>query len=178
MSAARCAGREMQVQDAEPRRGAPAPVVARAYGYGVYSARYGNIYTVRQLVAAHWRCRDGTGRSDRYLGMRGGFTMRCADDRPGRRLCHAGRGDGAAAFASAGGAEAFGNLMPGVFTLGLTECWSDRDTGRVFPTCPGIVAGSFDAGRPYPADLRHAEVLADLGGSADAAALNPGCGWS
>lgn len=40
----------MRVLDAEPPSPACPPMVARAYDYGVYSARYGNIYTVRQLV--------------------------------------------------------------------------------------------------------------------------------
>ncbi len=168
-------GAGMQVQDAEPRpRGCP-PVVARAYGYGVYSARYGNIYTVRQLVQL-----IGDAMAERvdpidiwahegrfYDAMRptiepGGFAT--LDEAMALRLSHlrAVRG-------------LFSETACLIFTLGLTECWSDRDTGRVFPTCPGIVAGSFDPARHVFLNLRHAEVLADLEAARRMLhALNPG----
>jgi hypothetical protein len=31
-----------------------------------------------------------------------------------------------------------------VFTFGLTEAWTHKKTGTVYPTAPGIVAGTFD----------------------------------
>lgn len=31
-----------------------------------------------------------------------------------------------------------------IFTLGLTEAWVHRDTGTVYPTAPGTIAGRFD----------------------------------
>lgn len=31
-----------------------------------------------------------------------------------------------------------------VFTLGLTEAWANRETGVVYPVCPGTVRGEFD----------------------------------
>ena len=31
-----------------------------------------------------------------------------------------------------------------VFTLGLTEAWQNRQTGLVYPVCPGTVRGTFD----------------------------------
>ena len=49
-----------------------------------------------------------------------------------------------------------------IFTLGLTETWVDRATGRAFPVCPGIVAGTFDAGEHDLLNQTHAQVLADL----------------
>ncbi len=31
-----------------------------------------------------------------------------------------------------------------IFTMGLTEAWIDKRNGRVYPTAPGTIAGSFD----------------------------------
>jgi hypothetical protein len=31
-----------------------------------------------------------------------------------------------------------------IFTLGLTEAWVHKTTGRVYPTAPGTIAGSYD----------------------------------
>lgn len=152
----------LHVQDAEPRpRGCP-PIVARAFGYGVYSARYGNIYTVRQLAQL---IRDAM--SERvdpvdiwadegrfYDALRptiepGGFAS--LDEAMALRRAHL--------WAVR---RLFSETSCLIFTLGLTECWADRDSGRVFPTCPGVVAGSFDPARHVFVNLRHAEVLADL----------------
>lgn len=44
--------RGFTVMDVEPTPEATPPGVAQAYGYGVYSARYANIYTVRHS----WSC--------------------------------------------------------------------------------------------------------------------------
>ena len=34
-----------------------------------------------------------------------------------------------------------------VFTFGLTEAWVSRETGRVYPTAPGTIAGEYDPER-------------------------------
>jgi hypothetical protein len=117
---------------------------ARRFGFGIYSARYGNIYLVRQLlqlareslgrfapVDAVWE-RDG-----KYFdalrplvepqGMTtpGEVTANRRDHLEAvRRLLH--RADTL------------------VFTLGLTEGWVHAPSGTVFPTAPGVLAGSFD----------------------------------
>ncbi len=49
-----------------------------------------------------------------------------------------------------------------VFTLGLTECWSARDDGAVYPLCPGVAAGRFDADRHVLLNLGARETVEDL----------------
>jgi hypothetical protein len=49
-----------------------------------------------------------------------------------------------------------------IFTLGLTEAWEDRATGRVFPVCPGVAGGIFDPDRYRFVNFHTAEVAADL----------------
>lgn len=49
-----------------------------------------------------------------------------------------------------------------VFTLGLTEAWLDGRDGTVYPSCPGTVAGTFDADRHVLHTLTVAQVHDDL----------------
>lgn len=152
----------MKVLDSEPRPRACPLSVARAYGYGVYSARYGNIYTVRQLVqllrdavADHADPADIWPHGGRFFdALRptiepGGFAS--LDEALALRHAHL---------------QAVRQLLAQtsclIFTLGLTECWADRDSGRIYPTCPGVVAGRFDPARHVFVNLRHGDVLADL----------------
>lgn len=152
----------LDVLDAEPApRGLQAADAAR-FGYGLFSARYGNLYTVRQFCqlladardqatdrGAVWR-RDG-----RYFdALRpsvepGGLAS--ADEVLAHRRHHLGRVQ--AMVKSAG-------LV--VFTLGLTETWVDAGSGRVYPTAPGVMADP-----PEGAAIRFhshtvSEVVADL----------------
>jgi hypothetical protein len=63
-----------------------------------------------------------------------------------------------------------------VFTLGLTEAWAARADGAVFPVCPGVVAGEFDAERYECLNLEVDEVCADLERFVGLLAhINPGC---
>lgn len=152
----------MNVLDTEPApRLCPAPV-ARAHGYGVYSARYGNIYTARQLVQLLQDARDGRADSEN-IWIRGGRfhdALRpqiepdgfvSADEVLALRRAHL-----------ALVRDLFSQCSHFIFTLGLTECWTDRETGRAYPICPGVVAGSFDPARHEFVNFRCAEVLADL----------------
>ncbi|WP_287886039.1 GSCFA domain-containing protein [Paracoccus sp. (in: a-proteobacteria)] len=165
----------MNVLDAEPPgRGWP-PALVRAYNYRVYSARYGNIYTSRQLVqlledalegrvepAAVWQ-RDGRF----YDALRPTVEPRgfaSAEEALALRYAH---------LAAVRGL--FARSSHFIFTLGLTECWADRASGRVWPTCPGVVAGSFDPQRHGFLNLRFGEVLEDLGRARGLLqGLNPG----
>lgn len=132
-------------------------------GYGVYSARYGNVYTAEQLAQlverAHgvftpgepvWR------KGERFVdpfrpGINAtGFVSvdECLDDRR-RHL--------AAVRRAIADADVF------VFTLGLTEAWRSRDDGAVFPVCPGCGhGGTFDAARHEFVDFRIDQVVTAL----------------
>ena len=160
-------GRALKASGLNLLDGEPAPDIipeplARDYGFGVYSARYGNIYTTRQLLqllqdAQSLRCdpadiwmRDGRF----YDALRptiepNGFASR--DEALALRLAHL-----HAVQALLRQATHF------IFTLGLTECWIDQQTGRVFPTCPGVVAGEFDPARHAFVNLGWRDVSREL----------------
>lgn len=138
-------------------------VLAEAQGYGLYSARYGNIYTTRQLrqlidrayggfspVEDLWTQPDGTvldpfRPSVQPGGFASAFEMRADRDWHLARV-----------------REMFETLDVFVFTLGLTECWLSREDGAVFPICPGVEGGVFDAEKHVFHNMTVMEVVDDM----------------
>ena len=137
--------------------------MAEAMQYGSYTARYGNVYTARQLAQLFdrafglfhpaeppWQRTDG-----RWVDP---FRPQIQPD-----------GFGTAAEVTADSAyhlrcvrKAFETLDVFVFTLGLTEAWLSRADGSVFPVCPGVAGGTFDADRYEFKNFRAAEITQDL----------------
>ena len=130
-------------------------------GYRNFSAAYGNVYTVRQMLQL---VRRSTGRfapvEDRW--HEDGVVL--DPFRPG--LAYPAVSD--AEFDAITGAhlEATRNALAQadvmVLTLGLTETWESADDGAAFPTCPGTVAGTFDPQRHRFRNLTVAENVDDL----------------
>lgn len=136
--------------------------VAHRFGYRLFSARYGNIYTARQLhellteIAGDgpdphliWendgRFRDALRPTVEPQGLATADEVLLHRDyhleRTSRMLTQA---------------QVF------VFTLGLTEGWVDTVTNRILPVCPGVNGGHFDANRYRLHIARHREVLDNL----------------
>jgi hypothetical protein len=126
----------------------PAETV-KTYNYGVYSARYGNLYTPLQWLQLIQRAigtispkdqfwNDGDGRYFDLLRPRinpRGFVSRHELDADVRHHLRA-------------VTTLFKNVDVFVFTLGLTEAWCSTADGTVYPTCPGCGnAGDFDPDR-------------------------------
>lgn len=148
--------------ETEPAHPLLPSAIATAFNYGIYSARYGNIYTARQLLQL-WRRSTGAfvPRDDRWDRDGACFdpfrptiqpfgfssTREYVEDR--RQHLAAVR-------------KAFSEMDVFVFTLGLTECWVSREDGAVYPLCPGVAAGQFDAGCHAFLNLTTDEVVADL----------------
>ena len=148
---------------AEAAPGLLNPEEARAYHYGLFSARYGNIYTSRGLLQLLKRAfdlwhscepawQDDTGRFIdplRPLVQPGGYIS--IDEMAHDRKNHL-----AAVRAM------IENLEVSVFTLGLTELWERKSDGTVFPACPGCGHGRFDGALYQFRNLTVADVIADL----------------
>lgn len=157
--------------------GADLPAAERAAGqYGVFSARYGNIYTTRQLrqvfdaAFGHW-----TPAEPAWVRPDGRFVD------PFRPQVEPEGFDSPAAVAAAREAHLrcvramFEQADVFVFTLGLTEAWFSKVDGAVFPLAPGVVAGPFDGERHGFVNFGVAEVEADLRHVlAGLKAVNPG----
>ncbi len=164
----------LQLVDTEPAPHGMAPETAQRFGFGLFSARYGNVYTARQLRqlledafadrvhdAAIWE------RGGRYYdGLRPNTEpegLGSVDEVRAHRHAHLARVR-----------QVFDEADVFVFTLGLTEAWRDRDSGVIFPTAPGVVAGNFDPNLHEFVNFGMAETLEDLGAALDIAqAANP-----
>ncbi|MEO0569954.1 MAG: GSCFA domain-containing protein [Pseudomonadota bacterium] len=116
-------------------------------GYGTFSARYGNIYTIqqlRQLFAEAFERESKTERSwvkdsrvyDPYRPnvFPGGFASldEMLEERARHLECVR---------------SVFAESDVFVFTLGLTEGWRSKEDGAVFPLAPGVVAGTYDSAK-------------------------------
>ncbi len=154
--------RGVRVIDTEPAPPGLTGEAATAFGYEMYSARYGNIYTVRQLLQlvseavgtftpaeVVWE-RDG-----RYFdALRPGVEPEGLDS-PEEVLAHRREHLERVRLAFTQS-----NLL--VFTLGLTEAWVHRESGTVFPTAPGTIAGQYDANRYVFKNFSVEEIVADF----------------
>ena len=147
----------------EPAHPILSPEIAETFGYTQYSARFGNIYSARQLLQLFqrafgqfepeepvWKSADG-----RYFDplrpsiQPRGFATLAEFNADRRQHMAAVR-------------KMFEDLDIFVFTLGLTETWVSAIDGTAFPVCPGTVAGEFDPERHVYLNFSTSDVIADL----------------
>jgi hypothetical protein len=147
----------------EPGHPLLAEDVRATLNYGVFSARFGNIYTSRQLeqlfrraygtfepADVAWERPDGRVVDPfRPTIQPGGFHTR-------EELLVDRRQHLAAVRRAFEAASVF------IFTLGLTECWAARADGAVFPVAPGVAGGTYDPERYAFVNLTADEVVADM----------------
>lgn len=161
--------------ETEPAHPMLSAETAAGFGYGLFTARYGSVYTARQLLQLFrraygsfmprediWLRQDGAHFDPfRPTIQPGGFPTRREYELDRRRHFAAIR-------------AMFEELDVFVFTLGLTECWSDREDGAVYPLCPGVAAGQFDPKRYEFLNLGIRETIADMEAFlAELRAVNP-----
>lgn len=132
------------------------------YGYGLYSARYGNIYTVQQLLQL---AREALGqrtltlpvwqRRERYIdALRPGIEphgLASHDEVLMHRRVHL-----------QNVRKLFLTMDVFIFTLGLTEHWVDAATDLVLPIAPGTMGGRFDPDRYVFRNAAFGEVVRDF----------------
>lgn len=140
------------------------PVNRKAYSYGDFSARYGMIYTSRQLVQMFdraygefepqdhiWKSDSGFHDAFRPHIQPQGFVSEAEllhDRRSHYRHLR----------------ELFENLDVFVFTLGLTESWRSKKDKAVYPVCPGYGAGNFSSENYEFHNMDVDEVFKDIEG--------------
>ena len=137
--------------------------VAEAFNYGRYSARYGNIYTARQLLQLIRRAYDRfTPQEDVWRDADGAYIdpFRPQIQPGGFPTIEEYRLDRAQHMSAV--RRAFEEMDVFVFTLGLTESWQAATDGAVFPACPGTAGGTFDPERHLFRNHTVEEVTADL----------------
>ena len=139
------------------------PAERSASNFGVFSARFGNIYTTKQLLQLFEECFEGRRSAE--------SAWRRADGRwidPLRAQAHP---DG---FESQEEVDSdrlrhlravetmFAQCDVFVFTLGLTEAWRSKVDGTVFSGAPGVGGGRYDPERHEFVNFGVEQVLADL----------------
>jgi hypothetical protein len=137
--------------------------VASANNYGVFSARYGNIYTARQLLQLMQRALGlFSPIDDCWQDKHGNIAdpFRPTIQPGGFRSESEMRADRSQHLAAV--KQMFENLDVFVFTLGLTEGWISTADGAAYPLCPGVEAGIFDSEKYMFCNHTVAEVIADL----------------
>jgi hypothetical protein len=134
-----------------------------ARGFGMFSARFGNIYTVRQLL---FLLLESLGRrsvgEDAWVRKDGRYID------PYRPNIEP---DGFSTAAQVKEARAehlefvrrmFLESDIFIFTLGLTESWMSRTTGDVFPLAPGVAGGRYSADHYEFVNFTVDDVRSDL----------------
>ena len=150
------------VLDYEPPPATLPPEIAKRFGWNMYSARYGNIYAVRQLLqlaedafAAKVDPADIWTKDGRYYdALRpnvepDGFES--MEEALEHRREHLGKVR-----------KLFEDMTVFIFTLGLTEAWVHRTTGRVYATAPGTIAGDYDPAVHAFKNFTHGEIYGDF----------------
>jgi hypothetical protein len=134
----------------------------------IYSARFGNIYTTRQLLQLVQRCfalsepTDGIWRREsgefvdpfRPEEFKSGFATE--EELLDARQAH---------YRAV--RQIFETATVFVFTLGLTECWINEQDGFAVPLAPGVVAQSVCGATYAPRNLTVMEMIADLNAFVD-----------
>ena len=136
---------------------------AQARGFYDFSARYGNIYTSRQLVQLFDRAFGFFTPLDDHWALEGGRF--CDPFRPniepnGFATLEELRADRQRHLQAV--RRMFEELDVFVFTLGLTECWISRLDGAAYPLAPGVSGGQFDPARHAFVNLTVEDVTKDL----------------
>lgn len=132
------------------------------YGFNMYSARYGNIYSPRQLLQLLLRALGEFSPHETAWEHAGGFVdpfrptiepvpFSCKEEVEACRDSHL-----------KAVVRLFEQTDVFVFTLGLTEAWISKVDGAVFPLCPGTKGGEFDSERYEFVNFSYPEVRADL----------------
>lgn len=154
--------RGFQVLDAEPPPPGLDTKAAQQFGFELYSARYGNVYTVRQLLQLIQEC----------SGLRAPLVgVWEKDDRFYDALRPSVEPEGlytpeAVAAHRSQHLERVRSMLERtdllVFTLGLTEGWIHREDGTVYPTAPGTIVGSYDPASYAFKNFNYEEILQDF----------------
>lgn len=150
------------VIDHEPSPPGLDEATAVRFGYRLYSARYGNIYSIRQFKQLLMEAVGDFEPSD-IVWQKG--------DRFIDALRPSVEPDGLSSaeevlFHRKSHLKMVRSLLREVdllvFTFGLTEAWIHTESGTVFPTAPGTIAGVFDATRYSHKVFSYNEILSDF----------------
>lgn len=148
--------------DAEPAPRLLSKASWQDFGFGMYSARYGNVYTSRQFLQILLRSHGKFRPKEEVWEKDGGYIdpfrptiepepFATVEELRSSRSYHF-----SCIRKILRKAEVF------VYTLGLTEAWASRKDGAVFPIAPGVSGGQYDPIEHELVNLSYTEVLDDM----------------
>lgn len=147
----------------EPGHALASEKIAEHFNYRIFSARYANLYTTRQLVQLIERAYGEREPADGNWALANGRfvdSLRPTIEPEGFSSVEELEADRRQHLTSV--RRMFEELDIFVFTLGLTEAWVDKVDGTVFPVCPGVAGGTFDPDRHAFHNFGITEVIEDL----------------
>ena len=133
--------------DAEPGPRHMEQEALHRFGFDLYSARYGNIYSMRQLLQLFQRAHGLFEPAEREWRTGGRFHDPFRPTIEPNGFASPDEREASTAFHLERVATLLRRCDVFVFTFGLTEAWLTTADGAVLPTCPGTVAGTFDPER-------------------------------
>lgn len=138
------AGLGLDYYVAEPPPPGMSAEKARERNYGVFSARFGNLYTVRQAVQLYERAFGTFQPEDDVWDTTDGFVDAFRPQIEPVAFATAEEVRDAARHHLVAVRRMFEEADWLIFTLGLTEGWRSSIDGAVYPVAPGVAGGSFD----------------------------------
>lgn len=138
------AGLGLNYHVAEPPPPGMSADESRERNYGVFSARFGNLYTVRQAVQLYERAFGTFLPEDDVWDTKDGFVDAFRPQIEPVAFTTAEEVRDAARNHLVAVRRMFEEADWLIFTLGLTEGWRSSIDGAVYPVAPGVAGGSFD----------------------------------
>lgn len=135
---------------------------AKSRNYGVFSARYGNVYTVRQATQLFDRAFGFFSPVDDVWEKEGGYVDAFRPQIEPDVFATADEVRESAKSHLQHVRDVFTQCDWLVFTLGLTEGWRSKQDGAVYPVAPGVSGGQFDLDKYEFVNFTAQEVQADL----------------
>jgi GSCFA family len=132
------------------------------YGYGMYSARFGNIYTSRQLLQLIQRATGEFFPSDRFWQKGAGYVDPFRPQIEPEPLTSPDEVEELRRYHLKAVSALFEQSDVFVFTLGLTEAWISTIDGAAFPVAPGTAGGQYNPTKYKFLNLTYSEVLDDM----------------
>jgi hypothetical protein len=132
------------------------------FGYGMYSARYGNVYTPRQLLQLTQRALGEFSPVESAWQKDSGFVDPFRPTIEPEPFVSIEEVEIHRKYHLKSVANLFEASDVFVFTLGLTEAWVSIADGSVYPVCPGTAGGQFDTSKYKLVNFSYPEIRQDM----------------
>ncbi len=148
--------------DVEP----PPPILPKKlwldFSYGMYSGRYGNVYSARQLLQMFQRAYGLFTPQDSVWEIDGRFYDPFRPTVEPQGFTSAEEFRMMAEFHLASLRRILEETEVFIFTFGLTEAWINEEDGAVYPACPGTIIGTLDPSKHRFHNFTFSEVMGDI----------------